>query len=79
MIKILATHLPQRNTAGMHNAQSTLNFLGEKCFLKTKLCDHECLIKRKQKHCLEHVFVGVGGNQTLDYNLQESQHSIVKP
>lgn len=50
----------------MDNVQSTLNFFEEKCSMKTKLCYHECWVKRKQKQCLEH---GLGGeNKTLDYN-----------
>ena len=62
----------------MNNARSTLNFLGEKCFLKTNLCDHECLVKKKAKTLSRACVCQGGGNQTLDYNLQESRHSTVK-
>lgn len=56
----------------MDHVQSTLNFLEEKCSMKTKLCYHKRWVKTKQKQRLEHVFRGqkkkTKNTHTLDFN-----------
>lgn len=61
----------------MDNVQSTQDFVGEKCSMKTELCYHACWVKMKRKQCLEHVFKEEK-TQTLDYNFQASQRPTAK-